>query len=81
MIEGAVAGVLSAMLISMGGSDRELTEKLKAAKMWMREQKIPHAGKPNTVENARLEGSGQLSAGWVRRGDAGAAAAAALAQV
>ena len=46
MIEGAVAGVLSAMLISMGGSDRELTEKLKAAKMWMREQKIPHAGKP-----------------------------------
>ena len=59
MIEGAVAGVLSAMLISMGGSDRELTEKLKAAKMWMREQKIPHAGTPNRplapVENARLE--------------------------
>ncbi len=80
MIDGAVAGVLSAMMISMGGADREITcvhallfsapsaaaaafadstvpflkhvtfadagvlcrDKLKQAKGWMKEQRIPH---------------------------------------
>lgn len=41
IIEGAVAGVLSSILIRIGGKDQEVNDKLKAAKLWMREHRIP----------------------------------------
>jgi hypothetical protein len=40
IIDGAVAGVLSSVLISMGGTERIVNEKLAATKSWMREQRI-----------------------------------------
>lgn len=35
MIDGAVAGVMSAMLIGMNGNEREVNDKLRAIKNWM----------------------------------------------
>ena len=43
IIDGAVAGVLSSVMISMGGKEREVNEKLAAAKVWMQEQRIAKA--------------------------------------
>lgn len=40
IIDGAVAGVLSAVMIQMGGTERQVNEKLAAAKTWMREHRI-----------------------------------------
>ena len=40
IIDGAVAGVLSAVMIQMGGTERIVNEKLAAAKSWMREHRI-----------------------------------------
>jgi hypothetical protein len=41
IIDGAVAGVLSSIMIQIGGMDREVHDKIKATKTWMREQRIP----------------------------------------
>ena len=43
IIDGAVAGVLSAVMISMGGKEREVNDRLRSAKLWMREHRIPKA--------------------------------------
>ena len=45
--DGAVAGVLSAVMISMGGTERIVNEKLAAAKAWMREH---HISKPEQAK-------------------------------
>ena len=41
MIDGAVAGVMSALLIGMSGNEREVNDKLRAIKMWMAKHRIP----------------------------------------
>lgn len=40
IIDGAVAGVLSSVMIQMGGTERLVNEKLAATKSWMREHRI-----------------------------------------
>ena len=54
VIDGAVAGVLAAILIRMGGKDQEVNDKLKAAKMWMRVQRIPKPQAAKALEYFRL---------------------------
>lgn len=41
MIDGAVAGVMSALLIGMSGNEREVTDKLRAIKQWMTAHRVP----------------------------------------
>jgi CRP-like cAMP-binding protein len=54
IIEGAVAGVLSSILIRMGGKDQEVNDKLKAAKLWMREHRIPKDKAAKAMDYFRL---------------------------
>eukprot|EP01043_Picozoa_sp_COSAG02_P055844 COSAG02_NODE_6538_length_3509_cov_31.003603_4_plen_373_part_00 len=54
MIDGAVAGVLSAVMISMGGKEREVNERLRSAKLWMREQRIPKLKAQKALDYFRL---------------------------
>jgi CRP-like cAMP-binding protein len=54
IIDGAVAGVLSSVMIRMGGKDAQVNEKIKAAKMWMREQRIPKDQASKALEYFRL---------------------------
>lgn len=54
MIDGAVAGVLSAVMISMGGKEREVNERLRSAKQWMREQRIPKTKASKALDYFRL---------------------------
>ena len=41
MVDGAVAGVMSALMIAMQGQEREYNERISTAKQWMKEQRIP----------------------------------------
>ena len=41
LIDGAVAGVMSALLVGMSGADREINDKLRAAKRWMVQSRVP----------------------------------------
>ena len=41
MIDGAVAGVMSALLIGMSGNEREVTDKLRGIKQWMTTHRVP----------------------------------------
>ena len=41
MIDGAVAGVMSALLIGMSGNEREVTDKLRGIKQWMTAHRVP----------------------------------------
>jgi len=41
MIDGAVAGVMSALLIGMSGNEREVTDKLRGIKQWMTSHRVP----------------------------------------
>eukprot|EP01043_Picozoa_sp_COSAG02_P018984 COSAG02_NODE_901_length_16056_cov_52.549477_10_plen_716_part_00 len=41
MFDGAVAGVMSAMMIAMQGNEREYNDRISTAKQWMKEQQIP----------------------------------------
>ena len=41
MVDGAVAGVMSALIITMQGNEREYNERINTAKEWMKEQRIP----------------------------------------
>jgi hypothetical protein len=54
IIDGAVAGVLSSVMIRMGGKEAQINEKIKAAKMWMREQRIPKDQASKALEYFRL---------------------------
>jgi hypothetical protein len=54
IIDGAVAGVLSSVMIRMGGKEAQINEKLKAAKMWMREQRIPKEQAAKALDYFRL---------------------------
>lgn len=53
IIDGAVAGVLSSVMISMGGKDRIVNEKLAAAKTWMQEHRINKAQQLKTLNYFR----------------------------
>ena len=54
VIDGAVAGVLSSVMIRMGGKEQEINDRLKAAKMWMREQRIPKDQASKALDYFRL---------------------------
>ena len=54
IIDGAVAGLLSSVMISMGGKDREVNDRLRAAKLWMREQRIPKFKAQKALDYFRL---------------------------
>ena len=54
IIDGAVAGVLSALMISMGGKEREVNDRLRSAKQWMREQRIPKLKAQKALDYFRL---------------------------
>jgi hypothetical protein len=54
IIDGAVAGVLSAVMISMGGKEREVYDRLRSAKLWMREQRIPKAKAQKALDYFRM---------------------------
>eukprot|EP01048_Picozoa_sp_COSAG05_P006970 COSAG05_NODE_474_length_9484_cov_8.277784_10_plen_82_part_00 len=41
MIDGAVIGVFSSVLMSMGGKERLVHDKLTEARAWMRDQRLP----------------------------------------
>jgi hypothetical protein len=41
MVEGLVAGVLSAMMIAINGAEHEVNDMLKLARAWMSENQIP----------------------------------------
>eukprot|EP01052_Picozoa_sp_SAG31_P014438 SAG31_NODE_897_length_11148_cov_15.102815_6_plen_67_part_00 len=39
LVEGAVAGVMSALMISMQGEDQEYHDSIRSARAWLKEQK------------------------------------------
>ena len=41
MIDGAVAGVMSALMIGMTGNERGVNDKLRAIKAWMTKHRVP----------------------------------------
>lgn len=41
MFDGAVAGVMSAMMIAMQGNEREYNDRIHTARQWLKEQRIP----------------------------------------
>ena len=55
VIDGAVSSVLSSVMIRMGGTEQEINYKMKAAEMWMREQRIPKDQASKALEYFRLD--------------------------
>ena len=53
MVDGAVAGVMSALMISMQGHEREYNERITIAKDWMKEHKIPKSRSEPALEYFR----------------------------
>lgn len=53
MVDGLVAGVMSALMISMQGQEREYNDKMAVAKQWMKEQRIPKSRAEPALEYFR----------------------------
>lgn len=54
IIDGSVAGVLASVMVRMGGKDQEVNDRLSAAKIWMKEQRIPKAQASKALDYFRL---------------------------
>lgn len=55
IIDGAVAGVIGSMLISMGGKDAEANDMLRGVKAWLNETRIPRAQSKKTFEYFQMK--------------------------
>lgn len=53
MIDGAVAGVMSALLIGMSGHEREVTDKLRGIKQWMTAHRVPRVKQSHALNYFR----------------------------
>lgn len=50
VIKGSVAGIMSSMLITLGGSDQEVNDQLRAVKAWLLQTRVPTRMMKMTLE-------------------------------